>query len=69
MRRLPFQAFLSRGVYSSAKSVLNHLTEPLDETKRNACWQAARKEVGQEIGKDRVAEFVGKVLPKNSTDE
>jgi len=49
--------------------VLNHLTEPLDETKTNACWQAARKEVGQEIGKDRVAEFVGKVLPKKSTDK
>jgi len=27
------------------------------------------KKVGQDIGKDSVAEFVGKVLPKNSTDE
>jgi len=33
MRRLPFQAFLSHDVYSAAKSVLFHLTEPLDEKK------------------------------------
>ena len=68
MRRLPFQAFVSHDVYSAAKSVLFHLTEPLDE-KTYTCWQAARKEVGQEISKDNVAEFVGKVLPKNSIDE
>ena len=33
MRRLPFQAFLSHDVYSAAKSVLFHLTQPLDEKK------------------------------------
>jgi len=33
MRRLPFQVFWSHDVYNAAKSVLFHLTEPLDEKK------------------------------------
>jgi len=41
MRRLPFQVFWSHDVYNAAKSVLFHLTEPLDE-KKYACLHFIR---------------------------
>jgi len=55
-------------VYSAEKSVFIHLTEPLAIYQGNAGRQAARKKVGDAIGEDNVAEFVGKVLPKSGTD-
>ena len=54
-------------VYSAAKSVQIHLTEPLAIYKGTAGRQAARKKVGDALGEDNVVENVGKVLPKFGT--
>jgi len=51
MRRLPFQAFLSHDVYSAAKSVLFHLTEPLDEKKETHDGKQPGKKLVKKLAK------------------
>ena len=54
-------------VYSAAKSVHIHLTEPLAIYLGTAGRLAARKKIADAIGEENVFENVGKILPKFDT--
>jgi len=54
-------------VYSAAKSVYIHLTEPLAIYQGAAGRSAARKKIVDAIGEDNVIEHVGKIMPKFET--
>jgi len=54
-------------VYTAAKSVYIHLTEPLATYQGAAGRSAARKKIVDAIGEDNVIENVGKIIPKFDT--
>jgi len=54
-------------VYTAAKSVFIHLTEPLAIYLGTAGRSAARKKIVDAIGEDNVFENVGKIIPKFDT--